>query len=128
MVFARAALTTATTSMVGVVAANPRAASSYQWVSDMMPMLVGVIMCVIVRALIDMDSKKKRGWNYNLLVMVLCSVFTAVMVHEYALSSGGAMMLGVGSGATGVGLINYGKPVLAALVDKLNDSVNGTSK
>ncbi|SFQ00618.1 hypothetical protein SAMN04488241_1219 [Sphingomonas rubra] len=94
----------------------------------MMPMLVGVIMCVIVRALIDMDSKKKRGWNYNLLVMVLCSVFTAVMVHEYALSSGGAMMLGVGSGATGVGLINYGKPVLAALVDKLNDSVNGTSK
>lgn len=126
MVFARAALTTATTSAVGLVAANPQAASSYQWVSDFMPVAVGIMMCVIVRALIDMDSQKKRVWSYNALTMLLCSIFTGVLVHEYSLTAGGGMLLGVGAGATGVGIISYGKPMLAALVGKLNEAVNGS--
>lgn len=85
-------------------------------------------MCVIVRALVDMDSKKKRTWNYNALVMLLCSIFTGVLVHEYELTAGAAMMLGIGTGATGVGIISYGKPILASLVAKLNESVNGSAK
>lgn len=125
MFFTRVALTTMTTSMVGVAAANPHATSSYQWINDYMPMAVGVIMCIIVRALVDMDAKKKRSWNYSALTMLLCSIFVAVLVHEYSFTSGGAMMLGIGAGAAGVGLISYGKPFLAASIGKLNDIVNG---
>jgi hypothetical protein len=118
---ARAAITTATTSAVGLASTT-----SYGWISQVMPIAVGIIMCVIVRAIVDMDAKKKRTWNYNALTMLLCSIFTGVIVHEYALSAGGAMMLGIGTGATGVGLISYGKPVLASLIGKLNEAVNGS--
>lgn len=119
------AVSTLTTAAVGA-AASPK--GQYDLIAESLPIAIGVIMCIIVRALIDMEAKKKKAWNYNVLVMVLCSIFTAVFVHEYELTAGAAMLFGIATGATGVGIISYGKPLLASIIGKANDAMNGPSK
>lgn len=88
-----------------------------------MPIIIGVIMVVIVRAIIDMNASKKRTWNYNLLVISLCSIFTGVFVHEYSLTAGQATLFGMGVGAMGVGIISFGKPVLLAVIGKVQEGL-----
>jgi len=119
-VFSRVAISAVTSGAVGV-AASP--VTKYAWVVDLMPMVIAVIMVIIVRAIIDMNAAKKRAWNYNLLVMTLCSIFTAVFVHEYSLSAGAATLFGMGTGAMGVGIISFGKPMLLAVITKAQESL-----
>ncbi len=119
--FFRAVVLFGTSSAAVGAAAAPT--NPYAWLIGLLPMLVSVIMVVMVRALIDMQIQKKQRWNYNILVMIFCSIFAAVVVHEYALSMVTAMLLGIGVGSTGVGLIKFGKPVLLSFMKKAVDTL-----
>lgn len=117
---AAAAITTTTMAAVGA-ASSPE--NRYEWVGQLMPVIIGVVMVVLVRAIIDMNAPKKRKLNYNLIVITLCSLFTGVFVHEYSLTAGQATLFGMGVGATGVGIISFGKPVLLAIVGKVQEGL-----
>lgn len=97
--------------------------NKYDWVSQLMPVLISVIMVVIVRSIFDMNATKKPAWNYNLLVIALCSIFSAVFVHEYKMSAPIACLFGMGVGGMGIGIISFGKPVLLAVISKVSDGL-----
>ncbi len=88
-----------------------------------MPVIISVIMVVIVRSIFDMNASKKRAWNYNLLVIALCSIFSGVFVHEYAMTAGQACLFGMGVGGMGIGIISFGKPVLLAIIGKAQEAL-----
>lgn len=109
----RVLIAAATTAAI----AEKSSLNQYEWVGQLMPVLIAVIMVIIVRMIFDMNATKKRAWNYNLLVMSLCSIFAAVFTHEWSLSAGGACMLGMGAGSLGIGIISFGKTFLVGALD-----------
>jgi heme/copper-type cytochrome/quinol oxidase subunit 4 len=110
----------ATVAAVGAATSSP-----YAWIVGWMPVVIGVIMVILVRSILDMKAKKKEAWNYNVLVMGLCSIVTAVFVHEWAMTPGQATLFGMGVGAAGVGVIKWGGPTLAYVMQKGADGLNG---
>lgn len=106
---------------VGVATVSP--SSSLAWIAPAMPVVIGVIMVILSRAILDMKAKRKERWKYNALVMTLCSIFTAVWVHEWTLTAGQATLFGLGVGASGVGIIKFGKPLVALMMQKGADTL-----
>lgn len=112
-------LTVAATAVVGATSTNQNMA----WIAGWLPVLIGVVVVVLTRLIMDMNSTKKREWTYNTVVLILCSVVTAVFVHEWHLTAGQATLFGMGAGASGVGIISFGKPALLAILTKAQEGL-----
>jgi hypothetical protein len=115
------AASSAVPAAVGVATSN--AGNPLFWIAPLMPMVIGVIMVILSRAILDMKAKRKEKTSYNILVMLMCSIFCAVMVHENGLTAGAACLLGMGTGVFGVGILAFGKPILVAVIAKLSETI-----
>lgn len=117
-----------TGGVTAAVAGATASQSKYAWIGQFMPMVVGIIMVILVRSVVDMKATKKSKWNYNLLVTAMCALFTGVFVHEYSLSAGTATLFGMGVGAMGVGIIGFGKTFLDTFMANYNKSQQNDTK
>jgi hypothetical protein len=108
-----------TTAVVGAASTN----SYFAWVIPWMPVIVGVVVLILTRLIMDMNASKKREWNYNTAVMCLCAIVTGVFVHEWHLTASQATLFGMGAGAAGVSIIGFGKPLLLVVLAKAQDGL-----
>lgn len=111
----------ATVGMAGAVAPAPW---SLAWFAGFMPVVVAVIVVIITRELIEEKSRVKNTRKYNILLMALCAIVTAGLVREYELGVVSAILTGLGVGTTGIGILAWGKPLLAALLSKAQSALS----
>lgn len=115
---------------VGAVAAAGTVASetTYSTIAQFVPIITGVVCAIIVRAVTAMAATKKQVWSYNVLVGVLSSIFTAVIVHERNMTPMLAMFVGMTAGSLGVGVVNLGKQMTIAALEKTLEGLTKTPK